>query len=685
MLLLATTGAGAATTAAPATAPAPPTSAPNACTDFNAYINGAWEAGTTLPPDRAGTGSFDQVSRSNDRLLETALAELTAEPALQRSPGLKLLAAYYKSGMDTGAIERAGLAAVQPWLDRIARIERAQLPALLGEMARLQIDLPNALAVSIDARDATRHVLVASQGGLGLPDRDDYTSDSAEAKRLQAAYRLYAERLLKAAGLAADAAALDALMAFEAELASSTMTRVQRRNPQAIYNPIEPKQFRDLGAGFDWAAWQAGFMQATAARTGSSAAEPARLVVVSAPELARTMARLAQDTPQGAPLATWRTYLAVRLLDATAEKLPRVLAQARFDYYLGTIRGLQAEPPRHESVLRAISGNFGQSPVGETVGELFVAKAFSATAQKRSLEMVQDIRAAMSARIAALPWMSAETKARAQAKLQNMVAQIGAPAEWRRYEGLAMASDDYAGNQLRAAAWLSAQRVAELDKPVDRLRWNTSPHIVNAFAASGNRIVFPAGILQPPFFDPNADDATNYGAIGMVIGHEITHHFDDRGRQFDAVGNLRDWWTAEDAAAYKARADRVAAFYSGYEPLPGMRLNGQQMLGENISDVSGIQIAYEGLQIALARKRKAGEAIPLVEGRTPEQRFFMAHATMWRYKTRTEALMNQIRTGQHSPSRYRVLGPLTHSTVFAQAFGCKAGDPMVAAEPIVVW
>jgi len=281
--------------------------------------------------------------------------------------------------------------------------------------------------------------------------------------------------------------------------------------------------------------------------------------------------------------------------------------------------------------------------------------------------------------------MSAPTKVLALQKLDAMVPQIGAPTQWRDWSGLALKPDDYAGNHLRISAWATERALEDLGKPVDRLRWNTSPHIVNAFAAGGNRIVFPAGILQPPFFDAQADDASNYGAIGMVIGHEISHHFDDRGRQFDSVGNLRDWWTAADASAYRARADRTAALYSAFEPLPGERINGRQTLGENLSDLGGLQIAFAGLQIALERQRKAGQPTPLIEGQTPEQRFFISNAVVWRSKQRNEALINQLRTGQHSPARFRVLGPMSNMSSFAQAFGCKAGDAMVAADPIVVW
>ena len=647
----------------------------SACTDFDAYANGKWVAATELPPDRARIGSFDALRVANDRVLEAGLVELAANPARQTTPGLKLLAAQYRAGMDSAAIEKRGLSSLQPWLARIASVQRDTLPALIGEMARLQIAAPLAVFVSPDAKDATRNALQLSQAGLGLPDRDDYFGTDDNSRKLQAAYRVYAERLLKAAGTPADAATLDALMAFEKDLAQASVTRVQRRDPNAQYNLMTPASLKLQAPGFDWAAWLAAY-----ASLDQTAATTQRLIV-GQPGFAAGLATLADK----APLDTWRTYLRVRALEAVAEFGPQAVAQAHFDYQQGAIRGLKAAPPRVEQVILMIGGRTGGSPLGETLGELFVAKAFSPLAQQRALAMVADIKTAMQRRIAALPWMSAPTKTLAQAKLAAMTAKIGGPETWKSYEGLALAPDDFTGNQLKINAWNTAQRLNDLNRPVDRARWNTSPHIVNAFAAGGNQIVFPAGILQPPFFDEKADDASNYGGIGMVIGHEITHHFDDRGRQFDAVGNLRDWWQPADAAAYKARADQVAALYSSYEPVPGVRINGQQTLGENISDLAGVQIAYDGLQIALERQRNAGKAAPLVDGRTPAQRFFISHATIWRGKYRTEAMVDQLRTGQHSPARWRILGPLSNIPAFAQAFSCKPGDAMVAGEPIVVW
>ena len=646
-----------------------------ACQDFDTYVNAAWAKTAELAPDRSRTGSFDELRVANDRLLEKAVAELIAEPARQTTSGLKALAAVHASGMDVSAIDRRGLVPVRPLLARIETLDRAALPALLGELARLQLDPPMGLFVNQDTLDSTRHSLYVGQGGLGLPDRDDYTRDDDNSRRLQTAYRVYATKLLRMASQPADATTIDALMAFEAQLAAAALTRVERRDPTTSYNPKTLAELGTMAAGFDWAAWLTAYGVQPSMLDG-------RPLIVSQPRHAQAVVAAVRDVP----LATWRTYLSVRLLDEIAEFGPEAFQQARFEYRGAAIRGLKARPRRADEVTLALSGRTGGEPLAQTLGELYVAKTFSKQAQERSLAMVADIREAMHRRIGQLPWMSEPTKAAAREKLAAMVARIGAPAQWRDYKGLVVTPDDWLGNHLRTTAWYTADRIGVLNQPVDRQRWFTSPHIVNAFAGGGNAITFPAGILQPPFFDAGADDASNFGGIGMVIGHEITHHFDDRGRQFDRVGNLRNWWTAEDATAYKARADRVVALYGSYEPVPGVPINGRLTLGENISDLAGLQIAFDGLQIALERQRKAsGQPARLVDGQTPEQRFFIANARIWRNKTRTEALVDQLRTDSHSPGRWRILAPIAQMPAFATAFGCKAGDVMVAKEPIVVW
>lgn len=660
-----------ALTVATAAIAAGPARAAEACTDFDAYVNGRWNAVTEIPPERARIGSFDTLRMATDKLLERTLAELAAQPALQTSPGLKLLASYYRSGMDQAAIEAAGLGALKPWLARIDGLTRENLPALLADMARLQVAAPLGLFVGTDAKDARRYLLQLGAAGLGLPDREDYFRGDARSAALKVAYRSHARTLLQAAGAPADEAVLDTVLAFETQLARATMTNVQRRDPKAVYNPHTVASLQALAPGLDWKTLLAGY---------SGRAEGVTMNV-SQPAFAQTVATLVAQ----APLDTWRPYLRVRLLTSVAPQGPKAVAASHFAYDGMAVRGLKAPPPRIEDLILAVGGRTGGSPLAQSLGELFVANAFSPEAQTKSERMLADIKEGMRRRVLASTWMTQPTKVKALQKLDAMAAKIGRPAEWRRYEGLVLQPDDYLGNLLRVNEWATLARLPDLDRPVDRARWNTSPHIVNAFAAAGNQIVFPAAILQPPFFDPEADDASNYGAIGMVIGHEITHHFDDRGRQFDAVGNLADWWTAEDAAAYRARADRVVALYEGFEPLPGQRINGRLTLGENLSDIGGMQIAFEGLKIALERQRQAGVPAKLIDGATPEQRFFTANAVVWRGKYRSEAMFNQLRTDSHSPGRYRVLAPMAQMSAFAQAFGCRPGEAMVAADPIVIW
>lgn len=640
------------------------------CDDFYAHVNGPWEASTELPASRARIGSFEQLRQANDELLNRALKELADKPAQQTTPGLKLIAAYYASGMDEAAIEARGLSSVTPLLNRIDALQRREdLPALIALLARSGIAAPLAHSVQPDRKDTRRHVLGLGQSGLGLTDRDDYFRSDERTRSLSTAYRTFAKALLGASGRPAGDAEIDALMAFETQLAEASRERAKLRDPNANYNPMSPAELAAAAPGLDWPAYLAVLT--------AGAKQPQRLIV-GQPEFAARVARLGADTP----LDVWRSYLAVRVLDAAAPRLPRAYANASFEYRGKAITGLQAPPPRNEAVILQIGGRTGTEPVAMALGELFVARAFSPEAQRRSLLLVEDIRASMKERIEKLEWMTPPTKARALEKLAAMQPVIGAPDKWPQYEGLQLSSTDYAGNWLKVALWHSERQMKDLDAPVDRGRWRISPHIVNAFAGGLNQIIFPAGILQPPFFDAKADDALNYGGIGMVIGHEITHHFDDSGRNFDAGGSLTDWWTPADAAGYKARADKVAERYGAISPLPGYTINGRLTLGENISDISGLPIAYEGLQRALKR---SGAADRKIDGYTPAQRFFISNALVWRTKVRTEFLINQLRTDSHSPAKYRVLTPMSNTPYFAQAFSCKPGSAMVAADPLTVW
>jgi len=642
-----------------------------ACTDFYEYVNGAWLKQAQIAPDRARSGSFDDLREANTQRLSKILAHLKPGAATLDTPGKRLAVAYYASGMDAEAIERRALASVQPLLAAIDALEApARLPALLARLNRAGIEAPFGIGIAPDARDKRRYRLTLRQSGLGLPDRDDYGRDDARTVSLRAALDTYQSTLLARAGPGAAAQSVAAVRGFEERLAAASMTRVAMRDPNAVYNPMTAQQLSQEAPGLDWAE----YLRALGLADGAT-------INVAQPEFARAVARMAGSEP----IETWRLYLRLRVLDATAPRLPEAFAEAHFAYHGTAVLGVPQQPSRSRRVIEEISGRNGSAPLAEGLGELFVVETFSPQAKARAVQMVADVTTALRRRIERLDWMTPPTRGRAVAKLDAISLKIGYPDRWKTYDGLTIHADDYAGNWLRANEWAYGQRIADIDSPVDRGRWFTSPHVVNAFAGGLNDIVFPAGILQPPFFDGAGTDAANYGAIGAVIGHEIIHHFDDRGRQFDEFGNLSQWWQDDDVTAYRARTAKLVAQYGGYAPLPGQFIDGRQTLGENISDLGGLSIAHDALQLALARGG-AGRSDPGGD-RAAEQQFFVAYATIWRNSMREQAMFNQLRTGVHSPPRYRVLGVLGNMEPFARAFDCLPGSPMLrpAAERVSIW
>jgi predicted metalloendopeptidase len=507
--------------------------------------------------------------------------------------------------------------------------------------------------VGQDYKESTRYIGNLMQGGTGLPDRDYYLKDDARSRDIRAKYEAHVARMLVLAGDAPSLAAARArvVLDLETRLAQAQWTRVELRNPQKRYNKRTLDQVASEAPGFDWKAYfQARGIQQADLNLGQ-------------PSFFQAFGMVASETtaPQ------WRTYLRWHLLSASANVLPRAFGEEAFAFHGKVLNGTLEREPRPKRIEAATDHT-----LGEALGQLYVKVAFPPEAKAKVLAMIENLRVALRERITALDWMGVDTKQQALKKLQAFGVKIGYPDTWKTY-AFDVKRGDYIGNVRRAAAFRVQENLAKLGKPIDRTEWGMTPPTVNAYySPTMNEIVFPAGILQPPFFDPAADDAVNYGALGFVIGHEMTHGFDDSGSQFDAEGNLKNWWTPADKKAYEARTDLVVQQYDAYEPLKGEHVNGKLTLGENIADIGGLKIAFAAYQNSLQ-----GKAAPSpIDGFTGPQRFFLGAATVWRNHIRESALSLRLKTDNHSPGRERVNGPLSNLPEFYEAFGCKDGDPM---------
>ena len=629
------------------------------CRDFYAYANRRWIDSTSIPDDRTRWGVFDEVGERNDRALVEALDEARRNPPAAATPQGKV-ARFYASGMDLAAIEKAGIAPIEALLARADGVTNPEtLAEALAFLHMRGVDAGFAFAARPDAKRSDRYLAQVVQGGLGLPDRDYYFREDARSAEIRAAYKRHVSRMLELAGASAAEAERLADRAIELEtlLAKASMTAVERRDVDKTYNKTTLAGLHDMAPGFPWRDY---FTKLGAREVPE--------VNVAQPDFARAFARLAEHA------ALWRAYLRWHVLHATASKLPERFAAEDFEFSERVLRGRKSRPPRNREVIETIGGRYGTEPMAQPIGMIFVDKAFSASSKARMQEMVANIKAALGDRLRSLEWMGAATRERALEKLAAMGTKIGYPDKWLDFTDADVGAYPYAENWMRAKAFAVRRDIARLGSPVDRAEWFMSPHIVNAFYnGSGNEIVFPAGILQPPFFDPRADDAVNYGGIGMVIGHEITHGFDDRGRRFDAKGNMTDWWSTEDASRYLDRAGRVERQYGGYVGIEDIAVNGKLTLGENISDIGGARTAWLALQRA-----QAGKPRETVDGLTSDQRFFLSIAQIWRASYRVEMERLQLRTDGHSPPRFRVAGIIANMPEFSSAFSCSAGAPLLS-------
>jgi putative endopeptidase len=634
------------------------------CVDFYRYACGGWQRKNPIPPDQAGWDVYGKLQEENLRYLWGLLLD-AAEPRAERSPAQRKAGDYFAACMDEAGVDAAGLAPLQPSLQRIAALGSKR--ELAGLLASLHLsgtdDAMFSFGAEQDFRDATRVIATVDAGGLGLADRDQYLLGDARSKALRAAYQQYVMRmfeLLGDSGAQARAAARTVL-AIETELAKASLTREARRDPRRIYHRMSLAQLRRMAPGFDWHA----YLQASAVPAGTpiNLTEP------------RFLLRLGSLIAQR-PLADWQQYLRWQLANARAPYLSQPVAGAWFDFHLKTLRGVERTPPRWKQCVRWVDRD-----LGEALGQLFVQRTFSPPTRERATRMVQAVEQAMDTRIRQLDWMSATTKKAALAKLHALVNKIGYPPAWRDYAALEIRRDDFFGNVARGQGFEARRQRAKIGRPVDRDEWVMTPPTVNAYYdAQLNAMNFPAGILQPPLFDPSLDDAPNYGNTGSTIGHELTHGFDDEGRQFDAKGNLRDWWGPRDTARFNERAACVARQYSGYTIVDDVKINGRLTLGEDVADLGGTVLAYIAWKTVTA-----GQPVLPRDGFTPDQRFFIGMAQWACSNDRPQALRLRALTGLHSPNRHRVNGVLSNLPEFAKAFSCKPGQPMVRDKPCKVW
>lgn len=640
--------------------------------DFFAMVNGKWVATTPIPAERSSYGAFAQLDENAQAHVRNLVEELVkANPA----PGTaeRRIVDSYLSYLDTAAIDAAGLAPARPWLDRIfAAKDLGELSALFGEPG---IPAPFGAFVMVDEEQPDRYTVGFAGGGLGLPDRDYYLKTDAKSRDIQQKYREYLAFLLGKAGYEDPANAARAVYELERGFAQAGWDRAVSRNRDLTYNKIGKDRLVALAAGFplqpllekaglgevsEFVAWQLPPDQAKMERLGLSPEDRAKL----GGGLPAMFALLERT-----PLATIQAWMAAHFLSGNADVLPGEIDQASFAFYGKLLNGQQEQRPRWKRAIDAVEGQ-----LGEVLGKAYAERHFPPASKTAMLELVANLKKAMAEALDTNGWMSAATKTEAHAKLKQFSTKIGYPDRFETYEGLVIQSGKPLENGIAAGAWSWRDDLAKLGGPIDRMKWHMLPQTVNAYYDSSlNEIVFPAGILQPPFFDPKADPAVNYGAIGAVIGHEIGHGFDDQGAKYDGTGKARDWWAPEDLAAFKQRGDQLVAQYERFCPLDEGKtcVNGRLTLGENIGDLAGLSVAYRAYRMSLG-----GKEAPVIDGLTGDQRFFLSWAQVWRVAMRENALRQRLMTDPHSPAQFRVNGAVRNIDAWYEAFGVKPGDKL---------
>ena len=620
--------------------------------DFNRYASGVYLANTPIPADKASFGVFDVLYEGSQDNLKILIEESAANPGA--SPDAARIGAFYGSFMDEATVERLGAGPLEADLAEVRAADtREEIAALMG---RTQGGFGSSLFgvyIAEDLKQPDLHSAYIVQDGLGLPDRDYYLEEAFSGQR--EAYRVYVVKALQLAGWPAPEQAAADIIAFETRIAEQHWTQVQNRDIEASYKPTTVADLGTQAPGFDWATW-----------AGAAGIAGANRLVSSNDTAFPGMARVFSETP----VETLQSWQAFHIIDQASPYLSQAFVDARFDFYGKALNGQPENRPRWKRGVSLVDGS-----LGEVLGREYVARHFPAESKAQMEALVANLRRAMTARIEALDWMSPETRQQALYKMSRFGVKIGYPDQWRSYDGLRLVEGDLYGNVERSSAFEWAYSVAKVNEPVDPLEWAMTPQTVNAYYnPPRNEIVFPAAILQAPFFDPNADPAINYGGIGAVIGHEITHGFDDQGRKVDGDGVLRDWWTAEDAAKFEERARVLGAQYSALSPFEGTNVNGDLTMGENIADLGGLLLALDAYHLSLN-----GAEAPVINGLTGDQRVFLGWAQVWRENSRDEALRQQVTVDPHAPAQYRAAVPPRNIDAWYAAFGVQPGDEQYLA------
>lgn len=632
------------------------------CRDFYRFANGGWLDANPVPPDRSSWSAYSEAADRTTQTLRAILEDAARQAERGADGAVGRLGTFYASCMDSAGIDARGITPVAADLDRIAALrDRRELAAEFARLHRTGVWVPFALGVTPDEENSTVWTAGVWPAGTVLPERGYYLREDSASVNLRARYAENVARMLRFAGDSPGQAAEGArqVLRMETELARAMLSPQEAREPRATYHMLPLDSLRAMVPGVDWTA----YLSALGAPRFDS-------LNVSEPAFMRTLARMLD----GEPLEAWRALLRWRVINDQAQSLTEEIALADWTFFR-TFSGARQRAPRWRRCIDRTNG-----VLGPELGRVYGERTFTPVARARAEEMIENLRAVMAERIDALEWMGPATREQAHAKLRALDVQLGYPDSIPDYSMLRPARGDYLGNLRAARAWNLARGLARIGGPVDRTEWNGLPQGTSGwYNPSYHQLTYPAGKFQPPFFDPLADDAVNYGALGATIAHEIVHGFDDTGRQYDAAGNLRDWWSAEDDARFRALAQGLVAQYGEYVAVDTLRVNGQLTLGENIADLGGITLAYHAFQRA-----QRGKPRVVIDGLTPEQRFFISWAQNWRQTARPEAQRGWVRTDPHAPARYRLIGTLSNLPEFAAAFGCRPGDPMVRAESVRV-